>query len=276
MSLEHQQIKIAFSRAAKQYEQHAVLQKEALDRLLERVDFDAFESEQGFQPDTILDLGCGTGWSIEPLLKRFPDSRIIAADFSENMLQQISAHKQVDIRHTDAHAIDVHAGSIDLLFSNLMLQWCDEKTVLQEIKRALKPGGLMHLTTMGEHTLHELRHAWAQIDDKPHVNHFVPANELADQALRQGYEEVIADSELITLTYGSVVDVMRDLKNIGAHNTDDKRAKGLTSPRALKELTNHYEQFRTEAGLIPATFELVYLRAKKSDREQGLPLRIKD
>ena len=276
MSLEHHQIKAAFSKAASQYEQHAVLQKEALERLLERVDFDAFESEQKFLPKTILDLGCGTGWAIKPLLQRFKDSHIIAADFSEAMLNQISKQEQVEPRQTDAHAIDVHAGSIDLLFSNLMLQWCDEQTVLQEIKRALKPGGLMHLTTMGEHTLHELRHAWSEIDDKPHVNRFVPANELADLALRQGYDDVIADSELITMTYGSVIDVMRDLKNIGAHNTDDKRTKGLTSPRVLKELTKHYEQFRTDDGLYPATFELVYLRAKKSSEDKGLPLRIKD
>lgn len=276
MSLEHHQIKAAFSKAAQQYEQHAVLQKEALERLLERVDFDAFESEQKFLPKTILDLGCGTGWAIKPLLQRFKDSHIIAADFSEAMLDQIPKQAQVESRQTDAHAIDVHAGSVDLVFSNLMLQWCDEQTVLQEIKRALKPGGLMHLTTMGEHTLHELHHAWAQIDDKPHVNHFVPANELADLALRLGFEDVIADSELITMTYKSVVDVMRDLKNIGAHNTDDKRSRGLTSPRVLKDLTKHYEQFRTEESLIPATFELVYLRAKKSTQDQGLPLRIKD
>lgn len=276
MSLEHHQIKAAFSKAAQQYEQHAVLQKEAMERLLERVDFDAFESEQPFSPQTILDLGCGTGWAVEPLLKRFPDSHIIAADFSAQMLNQIKPHEQVECRQTDAHAIDVHAGSIDLLFSNLMLQWCDEQTVFQEIKRAIKPGGLMHLTTMGEHTLHELHHAWAQIDDKPHVNRFVPANELADLALRLGFEDVIADSELITMTYKSVVDVMRDLKNIGAHNTDDKRSRGLTSPRVLKDLTKHYEQFRTEESLIPATFELVYLRAKKSSQDHGLSLRIKD
>lgn len=276
MSLEHHQIKAAFSKAAKQYEQHAVLQKEALERLLERVDFDAFEAENKFSPDSILDLGCGTGWAIEPLLKRFPESTLIAADFSADMLQQIKPHKQVETRQTDAHAIDIHAGSVDLLFSNLMLQWCDEQTVLREIKRALKPGGLMHLTTMGEHTLHELRHAWSEIDDKPHVNRFVPANELADLALRLGFEEVIADSELITMTYASVIDVMKDLKNIGAHNTDDKRARGLTSPRVLKELTKHYEPFRTDDGLYPATFELVYVRAKKSGKDKGLPLRIKD
>lgn len=276
MSLEHHQIKAAFSKAAKHYEKHAVLQKEALARLLDRVDFDAFESHQPFLPETILDLGCGTGWAIEPLLKRFPDSTIIAADFSADMLRQIKPHKQVETRQTDAHAIDVHAGSIDLLFSNLMLQWCDEQTVLREIKRALKPGGLVHLTTMGQHTLHELRYAWSQIDDKPHVNHFLPANELADLALRQSYDDVIADSELITMTYASVIDVMKDLKNIGAHNTDDKRSKGLTSPRTLKELAKHYEQFRTDDGLYPATFELVYLRAKKSGEDKGLPLRIKD
>ncbi len=276
MSLEHHQIKASFSKAAKHYEQHAVLQKEALQRLLDRVDFDTQESAVKIIPEVILDLGCGTGWAIEPLLQRFPDSHIIAADFASKMLKQIQVHNQVDIRQTDAHAIDVHAGSVDLLFSNLMLQWCDEDTVLREIKRALKPGGLMHITSMGGHTLHELHYAWAQIDDKPHVNRFVPANELADLSMRLGFEDSIADSELITLTYGSVIDIMRDLKNIGAHNTDDKRSKGLTSPKVIKQLEKNYQEFRTEDGLYPATFELVYLRAKKSTDDKGLPLRIMD
>lgn len=276
MSLEHHQIQAAFSKAAKQYEQHAVLQKESLQRLLDRVDFDTQEANDKITPEVILDLGCGTGWAIPALRQRFSDSQIIAADFSTSMLAEIKAQDNLDIRHTDAHAIDVHAGSVDLVFSNLMLQWCDEETVFREIKRALKPGGLMHITSMGEHTLHELRYAWSQIDDKPHINRFAPANVLADLSMRLGFKDSIADSELITLTYGSVIDIMRDLKNIGGHNTDDKRAKGLTSPKVLKQLEKHYQEFRTEEGLYPATFELVYLRALKSTDDSGLPLRIMD
>ncbi len=270
MSLEHHLIQAAFDAAAKQYEQHAILQKESLNRLLERLNDDIKAA-----PEQILDLGCGTGWAVPELLKCFPEAHIIAADFAPAMVNQVPSHPQVDPRVTDAHAIDVHAQSCDLVFSNLMLQWCDESTVLQEIKRALKPGGLMHLTTMGEHTLHELKTAWQVIDDQPHVNEFVPAAKVADLTLQLGFADVIADSEFITMTYANVVDMMRDLKNIGAHNVDNNRPRGLTSPKVIKQLTQNFEEFRTEDGLYPATYELVYLRARKPGEDKGLPLKIK-
>lgn len=270
MSLEHHLIQAAFDAAAKQYEHHAVLQRESLTRLIERL-IDDLKSA----PQQVLDLGCGTGWAVPELLKLYPDCNIIAADFAQSMVDLVPKHPQVSARVTDAHAIDVHAQSCDLVFSNLMIQWCDESTVLQEIKRALKPGAYLHLTTMGQHTLHELKLAWQSIDDQPHVNEFVPAAKMADLTLQLGFEDVIADSEFITMTYANVIDMMRDLKNIGAHNVDNNRSRGLTSPKIIKKLTENFEEFRTEDGLYPATFELVYLRARKPSEDKGLPLKIK-
>ena len=270
MSLEHHLIQSSFDKAAKQYEEHAVLQRESLSRLIERL-----QDDLKTHPQHILDLGCGTGWAAPKLLELYSEAQIIAADFAQSMVDLVPSHPQVSARITDAHAIDVHAQSIDLVFSNLMIQWCDESTVLQEIKRALKPGGYLHLTTMGEHTLHELKLAWQGIDDQPHVNEFVPAAKIADLTMNLGFEDVIADSEFITMTYANVIDMMRDLKNIGAHNVDNNRPKGLTSPKVIKQLTKNFEEFRTEEGLYPATYELVYLRARKPSDDKGLPLKIK-
>lgn len=270
MPLEHDQILAAFNRAAPQYEQHAVLQKEAMQRLLERVAFDLKKA-----PESILDLGCGTGWACQPLLDLFPQSNIIAADFAPDMVAHVPDHTQIQSRVTDAHCIDVNAASVDLVYSNLMIQWCNEDTVFKEIKRALKPGGTLHITSMGEHTLHELKSAWTSIDQEPHVNSFVPATELADSLFRLGFEEVIADSELITMTYANLFDLMRDIKDIGAHNTDNHRRKGLTTPHTMKRLDAAYQEFLQD-GLYPATYELVYLRAKKSSADQGLQVKISD
>lgn len=270
MSLEHHLIQAAFDKAATQYEAHAVLQRESLSRLLERLSDDLKTP-----PTQVLDLGCGTGWAVPELLNLYPETHIVAADFAAAMIDQVPKHPQVSARVSDAHAIDIHAQSCDLVFSNLMIQWCDESTVLKEIKRALKPGGHLHLTTMGEHTLHELKLAWQNIDDQPHVNEFVPAAKIADLTMQMGFEDVIADSEFITLTYANVIDMMRDLKNIGAHNVDHNRPRGLTSPKVIKQLTHHFEEFRTADGLYPATYELVYLRARKPGEDKGLPLKIK-
>ncbi|MCF6299683.1 MAG: malonyl-ACP O-methyltransferase BioC [Proteobacteria bacterium] len=270
MSLEHHQIKAAFNKSAKNYEKHAVLQKEAMYRLLERVEFDLQTV-----PEHIIDLGCGTGWACDELLKLYPSSKIIACDFSPSMIDQVKSHKQVVARVSDAHSIDVNAAQTDLVYSNLMLQWCDETRVLQEIKRALKAGGIVHLTSMGEHSLHELKSAWKGIDDQPHVNNFAPAALLAEVALKLGFEDVIADSELITMTYANITDLMRDIKIIGSHNTDKNRKKGLTGRKTIQQLDKNYQQFIQEDGLYPATYELVYLRARKPASDTALNLKIK-
>lgn len=269
MSLEHHQILAAFNRAANHYEKHAVLQKEAMLRLMDRV-----ESDLKLPPKTTLDLGCGTGWACQPLLELYPKTHIIAVDFAANMLAQINTNEHITTRTSDAHCIDIGANSVDLVYSNLMLQWCNEDTVFKEIKRALKPGGIMHITTMGEHTLHELKSAWRNIDEQPHVNDFTPATKLADLLFKNGFEEVVADSELITMTYNNLIDLMRDIKNIGAHNTDHKRKKGLSTSYTIKRLNNAYQQF-VENNIYPATYELVYLRAKKPLSDKQLNVKIK-
>ena len=60
-----------------------------------------------------------------------------------------------------------------------------------------------------------------------------------------------------TLTYDDVKGVMRDLKSIGAHNATFGRNRGLAGRGFLNNLTQQYEQFRTQ-GKLPATFEVIY------------------
>jgi malonyl-CoA O-methyltransferase len=70
------------------------------------------------------------------------------------------------------------------------------------------------------------------------------------------------DMEYITLTYDEVIDVMRDLKAIGAHNATGARLRGLTGKNAWQKAIGHYETLRT-GGKLPATFEVVYGHAWK-------------
>jgi len=161
----------------------------------------------------------------------------------------------------DAAGLPLRTGSVDLVFSNLMLQWCsDPDAVFSECRRVLKPGGLLTYTTFGPDTLVELRRAWATVDDLTHVNRFIDMHDLGDAMIRSGFAAPVMDVERCTLTYADAHALMRDLKAIGAHNINAGRARALTGKSRLTRMIAAYEAFRRE-GRLPATYEIVYGQA---------------
>ena len=259
-----------FDAKASQYESSAVLQQEVCQRMLERLDF------VNLQPSKILDVGTGTGWGMQGLMQRYKSAQVFALDLSEPMLKQ-SRQKGGWLRKpklicADAERLPIADESVDLIFSNLMLQWCNAEKVFAEFKRILKPNGLLMFSSFGPDTLKELRYSWAQLDHQPHVNDFIDMHDLGDALLTCGLAEPVMDADLMTLNYDSPRMVMNDLKNIGANTTLNKKNKGLLTPRQLKKVLESYESFR-QNNVIPASYEVVYGHAwktppkpKKSDR----------
>ncbi len=273
MTLEYQAISDSFSRAAERYEAHAVLQKEVLHRLLERLADEPALAHDA--PLRILDLGCGTGWAVAPLRELFPQADIHALDLSPAMIVRVPAGEKIHPVVADAHDLPYAENSFDLVFSNLMLQWTNEPQVMAEAYRVLKPGGVLLASSLGFSTLHELRHAWAAVDNKPHVNEFTDMRQVADAMLALGFAQVVANSETIIMTYAKVVDLMRDLKAIGAHNVDENRRRGLMSRQALRTLESAYEKFRSE-GVLPATYEVNYFRGVAAGKTpKAIPSRLR-
>lgn len=152
--------------------------------------------------------------------------------------------------------------SVDVMFSSLMLQWCDPPDdALAEIRRVLKPGGFFAFTTLGPDTLRELRTAWQEADraadDYSHVNHFLDMHDIGDALVRAGLSEPVLDVDRIQLTYPDALALMRDLKAIGAHNVTAGRPRGLVGRARLQRMQEAYEAFRKD-GKLPATYEVVY------------------
>lgn len=261
MPLEYEAIRKSFNAIAKDYEENAVLQKEVLLRLLERLD-DEQKLNPNLQPKQLIDLGCGTGWATSALLQLFPDVEITAIDFAQNMLAQVVRHKQVKTIVSDAHKLPIDAASVDIVFANMLLHWCNEGDVFTECLRILKPGGLLIMSSLGETSLVELKHAWLNVDKKPHVHNFPALHNLGDNLLQTGFEQVVVNTEIITLTYIDIIALMQDIKASGNHNVNEDRNKGLMARSQLQQLTQAYEEFR-EDGRVPASYEVVYLRAKK-------------
>lgn len=252
-------IRRAFGRAAATYDAHAALQAEVQARLQERLD------ELPIAPRRVLDAGSGTGRGTAALRKRYPQAQIIALDLALPMLRAARRHRGW-LRPfarvcADAEALPLAEASVDLLHSSLCLQWCDPlDRVFDEFRRVLRPGGLLLFSTFGPQTLVELRAAFAEVDAAPHVSRFLDIHQIGDGLLAAGFRDPVLERDVFTLTYADVLDLMRELRAIGATNADAGRSRGLTGKAHLQRVIAAYEAFRQQ-GRLPATYEVVYAQA---------------
>jgi malonyl-CoA O-methyltransferase len=256
-SINTQQMTLAFNKAASQYHTAALLQQEIGQRLIERL------QDIDIKPKTVVDLGCGTGFLLQKLSAIFAKSHAIGIDIAPAMVKIAQSHapRWFSRQHficADAHALPLANHSVDLIISNLMLQWCpDFKAVLRECQRALTPNGVLLFATLGPETLTELRQSWAQVDDYNHVNQFIDIYQLGDFLFQLGMKNPVLDVDWITECFPDGMEMMRQLKTIGAHNVTAGRAKGLTGKQGLQKMLHHYERYRMAEGL-PATYEVIY------------------
>jgi len=246
-----------FENASDSYDASAVLQQEVAKRMSERLDYIKL------QPRNALDIGCGTGYITKDLLKRYPKANIIALDLAFSMAQKSlktgSWFRKPQAICADAEQLPLKAESVDLIVSNLMLQWSNDlNKIFTGFHRILAPNGLLLFSTFGPDTLKEMRQSWQTVDDSPHTSAFVDMHDIGDALLQAGFINPVTDMEIITMTYSSVRQIMKDIKNIGATNTRSGRNKGLMGKQKLKDFEQAYEQFKTSDGLYPATWEVIY------------------
>ena len=265
-----QAVRHSFDRASATYDDHAFLQREIADRLLERLQYIKLA------PKRTLDFGCGTGYVTAKLAQRDPTAQLLALDLAPRMVKhtrdrlgQPSWFKQLIGTSpprfpicADAEVLPLADESIDLAVSSLTMQWCDPQKIAREMMRVLRPEGLLMFTTFGPDTLKELRQAFRAVDDHAHVNTFVDMHDIGDMLVAAGFSDPVMDCEVMTITYTELMTLMRELKGIGAHNVLPNRARGLMGKTRWQQLAAAYEQFRVN-GRLPATYEVIYGHAWK-------------
>ncbi len=261
MTLDLLRVRRAFGQAANGYETVAVLQHQVEALLLERL------QQITTTPAAVLDLGCGTGRASAAMRKRYPEAQVIAMDMALPMLREAKKHagwwKPFRRVCGDARALPLADQSVDLLFSNLCLQWIENlPEVFAEFRRVLRPGGWLLFSSFGPDTLTELRQSWAVADQAAHVNVFLDMHDVGDAMLAAGFRDPMLDVERFTLTYRDPRQLMRELKAIGAGNAHSDRARGLTGKSRLRRMLDHYETFRSSEGLLPASYEVIFAQAQ--------------
>lgn len=255
----------AFDRAAKTYDQAAVLQKEVGRRMLERLDL------MKHTPMRILDAGCGTGTQTRALAQRYPHAEVLGLDLAPRMVATAQSQRSwwqrtlaPWTRNTpryiagDLESLPLASSSVNLLWSNFALQWSnDVGAAFKELYRVLAPNGLLMFSSLGPDTLRELRHAFAGLDGHTHVNRFVDMHDLGDLLSYAGFSAPVVDMEFFTLTYTDLNDLLAEIKALGAHNVSHGRQRGLMGKQRWQSMRQNYEKLRID-GRLPATYEVIY------------------
>ncbi|MFT4926621.1 MAG: malonyl-CoA O-methyltransferase [Phenylobacterium sp.] len=264
MPAERSRIQHQFAAACHSYDSASRLQRFSGHRLLE---LNAVElASVGCGP--VLDLGCGTGLNTAILADYAGKAaHVIGCDLAFDMAKK-TRHAMIQNELSDVTCIQADAAQLpfandaySLIYSNLMLQWFDDLTVpLSEIGRVLQSRGQLMFTTLLDGTLHELKTAWAAVDDDNHVNHFSQLEGLkqALSACGFSYEIVV---EAVELEYDSVLHLARELKHLGANYVKGRANKGLVGKQKWLTLAQHYQPFRNANGTYPATYSVAYVKA---------------
>jgi len=181
----------------------------------------------------------------------------------------------------DEEALPFADGSLDLVVSALALQFVNDLPgTLIQIRRALKPDGLFLAALVGGDSLTELRESFAQAESEieggvsPRVAPFADLRELGALLQRAGFALPVVDSDRLTVRYSTVLDLMRDLRRMGATNVLTERRRTPLKRATLYRLAAIYaERFSDPDGRLRATFEIAWLSGWVPHESQQKPLR---
>ncbi len=255
------QVRRHFSYYAREYDRYAVVQKTVANRLAEFLD-------GHIQPcRRVLEIGCGTGLLSHQLLALQPDLQLVLSDLAHGMSQHVQqVLPQVPVCDADAAALPFVADCFELVTSSSVYQWLNDlPNAFRQVSQVLAENGLFALALFGEKTLYELRHSHqAALPEhvRSHVQRF-PTLDDVTRAMEGRFEVLTLRSEFEVEWHADVAGLLRSLKKIGAQNASQHQPKGLASRRVMQGMIAHYNQvYKRERG-IPATYEVIYLLARR-------------
>ena len=193
--------------------------------------------------------------------RRFPDATIVA----------------------DESVLDLTESGYDLVIHAMALHWADDPVgQLVQARRALRPDGLFLSVAFGGQTLAELRAALADAEARvmgglsPRVAPMLEIRDAGGLLQRAGLTLPVADTEKLTVSYGDLLALMRELRAMGESNALAARDRRIPPSALFAEAARLYAERFPDADdptRIRATFELVHLSGWAPDDSQPKPLR---
>jgi SAM-dependent methyltransferase len=187
----------------------------------------------------------------------------------------------IDMRDSDRETLALQPESLDLVVSALAFQFVNDLPgVLAQIRRALRPDGLLLAAMIGGDTLTELRQSFAAAEAEleggvsPRVAPFADLRDLGGLLQRAGLALPVTDVDRIVVRYGNAFALMQDLRRMGATNILVERRRTPTRRATMLRMAQIYaERFADPDGRIRATFDVIWLSGWAPHQSQQKPLR---
>ncbi|OQM34335.1 methyltransferase domain-containing protein [bacterium endosymbiont of Pedicinus badii] len=227
-----------FDQVSKYYEKNNFLQKISGNYLKKVLGI--------IRKNCILDAGSGTGFFSRFFKKH---NYVIALDSSWKMLQYSKYKNSADFYVLgDMEYIPIKNESIDVIFSNLSIQWCDMKKVKSEFFRIIKKGGKIAFSTLVKGSLVELQNAWKKIDDYKHINSFEKKENIISFCFPYKYDIFFKVKKFY---YYRIIDIFRDFKNTGTNYVDRKNSfSGLIGKQKIKKIEKFWPRKEKEKFIL--------------------------
>src|SRR5689334_20509072 len=193
---------------------------------------------------------------------------------------RVSSFERLEL-NSASEVLPLEPESLDLAVSALAFQFVNDLPgVLAQIRRALRPDGLMLAAFPGGDTLSELRQCFAAAEAEceggvsPHVAPFVDLRDIGNLLQRVGFALPVTDVDRFVVRYDNAFALMRDLRGMGATNVLVERRRTPTRRATMLRMAQIYaERFADADGRIRATFDIVWLSAWAPHESQQKPLR---
>jgi NADH dehydrogenase [ubiquinone] 1 alpha subcomplex assembly factor 5 len=254
---QRRQVQNARHRAAASLAAHDAVLADATERLLDRL-------EDITRPlPRLLDLSARHGLVRRLIGTRGGVQEIVECELSPALLQNRTGHRVV----ADEEFLPFAAASFDVAVSVLGLHMVNDLPgTLAQLRRILKPEGVLLVMLPGGATLQELRESFAHAETAlyggihPRVAPFIDVRDGGALLQRAGFALPVADSETLTVMYPNFFALAKELRATGETNTLLQRKKSFDTRALFAATTAHYaSHYALPDGTIPATLELVTL-----------------
>jgi malonyl-CoA O-methyltransferase len=224
-------------RAYSKNERQAVIWHEIAKRLMQRLDY------INLRPASILNLGVGTTYLTGLLQNRYPTANIVVVERDFHSLayaKSKSARARAGFMCADNVMLPIASQAIDLIVAHLSLAWCKQPhKLLLELKRLLKPNGLLVFTTLGPDTLKELPGYFSQPVNSLIQEQLLDMHAIGDKLLQLEFSDPVMEMEMLQVNF-------------------TRPTKMLAELAALQVLATPCPELNTAASPFLTTFEIIY------------------
>jgi len=261
--IEKQRVKKAFSSHAEMYEDLALVQKRVADRFFELL------MGQGTIPESLLDIGSGTGRLVNALRQNLPHISITGIDLAYGMIscakKSFADCAEIMFVCGDAETLPFKDGSFDMVVSTSTFQWLSPLDApFAEVWRVLKPGGRFCFALFGEKTLFELRDSYISAINLLQKSHADRTHRFADCAAVQtalnnaSFGNINVFDELEVERYPDVSSLIRAVNGIGAGSAAETVSTGLAGRSVMLKMMDIYQERYGTQEFVPATYQVLY------------------